>query len=272
MAKYIDRADRAQAPKTTAAAGAVKRNVSPAARARCEYLISLLPDEADRAWSLSCLASQINDRGTRENITALELQLGRLGISTLAPIDSAKYESKLLDKNLDKNHGDADTCALCGNRVKPETAREIHKNTNGQILPIEATVAENEDMGWYSVGPECAKKLPAGYVTGGNPEARTAPATAPPAAKAPKVAPKAERAPEATPDAKKAPLAILAKLDEWLDLNADIIKPKGLAERCGISPTQLSRLRSGAGRADASANKVLNLVAEAGKFGFTYEL
>lgn len=345
MAKYIDRADRAPVEKKD--------------------------KQIERA---------------KQDIHALEIKQKR-------PIDAGRYESAALDKNT-KAVGAGDPCALCGRAVKEEGRHQIHKNVFNKIVHVDAKIKDSEDLGWHSVGPECAKKLPAGYVAGGgvsvgapkekrtiltpsdyanediitdtvralsdcaseafkkgaargvpftiffaelaeyfsgvsaevvtelcasDPDARRriiAGAAAAPArlgvwfqngagfdrvraegiltteqalAEAPKragrprkdsAAPQAANAAGATPDGNAAALdgmedvtaAILKKLDNWLDANADIIKPKGIAERCGISPTQLCRLRSGEGRASASGEKVLKLVAEAGKYGFTYEL
>lgn len=53
-------------------------------------------------------------------------------------------------------------CFLCGKAT--DGSRFVHLVTSGHLVPIAEDVADNEDQGWFPVGPECAKKLPAGYV------------------------------------------------------------------------------------------------------------
>ncbi len=53
-------------------------------------------------------------------------------------------------------------CFLCGKATKGE--RQIHLHTRGFIVPVDEEIPEEHDQGWFDIGPECAKKLPKGFV------------------------------------------------------------------------------------------------------------
>lgn len=55
-------------------------------------------------------------------------------------------------------------CFLCGRAVKGEKGKAIHLSVRGEIVPIDVELDPSEDQGWFDIGPECAKKLPKGYV------------------------------------------------------------------------------------------------------------
>ena len=63
---------------------------------------------------------------------------------------------------------DREPCMVCGRGVADPLRHQIHMTGGGHLLPIDRDdLYEHPDsMGCYPVGPECAKKLPAGYVTG----------------------------------------------------------------------------------------------------------
>ena len=56
-------------------------------------------------------------------------------------------------------------CFLCG-RSTSETLF-VRLRTDGYLVPVEAEVPEADDQGFFSIGPECAKKLPKGHVSRG---------------------------------------------------------------------------------------------------------
>lgn len=53
-------------------------------------------------------------------------------------------------------------CFLCGKAT--DGSRLVHLATFGALVPISETLPEHEDQGFFPIGPECAKKLPADYV------------------------------------------------------------------------------------------------------------
>lgn len=57
-------------------------------------------------------------------------------------------------------------CVCCGKATRGE--RWVHlAGYGGQFVTEDEPVDETEDLGWFPIGPECAKKLPAGYVSSG---------------------------------------------------------------------------------------------------------
>ncbi len=61
---------------------------------------------------------------------------------------------------------DYSNCILCGKPVKVNTPK-VHA-VNGDITAIartdETNIHEAGDMGWWSIGPDCANRLPDEYV------------------------------------------------------------------------------------------------------------
>lgn len=61
---------------------------------------------------------------------------------------------------------DPDRCLLCQKAIKdPRKASKVHMVDGGFVLiPTEQEYTnEAAEMGWWTVGPDCARKLPAGY-------------------------------------------------------------------------------------------------------------
>lgn len=62
-----------------------------------------------------------------------------------------------------------DECHVCGRPLNPERISFlVHMSTGNTLYPKSITDAEAEaypegDQGWFPVGPECAKKIPAAY-------------------------------------------------------------------------------------------------------------
>lgn len=61
-----------------------------------------------------------------------------------------------------------DECFLCGRGITAKgQGRNVHMLTDGTFAPVdmaEEEIPESLDQGWFPVGPECAKRLPKGYV------------------------------------------------------------------------------------------------------------
>ncbi len=57
--------------------------------------------------------------------------------------------------------GDA-PCFLCGRET--DGSRSVHLAVAGEIVPLVEDLDASDDQGWFPIGPECAKKLPAGFV------------------------------------------------------------------------------------------------------------
>lgn len=55
-------------------------------------------------------------------------------------------------------------CFLCGRPLAKSGVRAIHLTTNDMIERSNVEVEPHDDQGWFEIGPECAKKLPPGYV------------------------------------------------------------------------------------------------------------
>lgn len=57
-------------------------------------------------------------------------------------------------------------CFLCGRTLAPygPSTLAIHLTIGDMIVPVEHEIPMNDDQGWFRIGPECAKKLPEGYV------------------------------------------------------------------------------------------------------------
>lgn len=52
-------------------------------------------------------------------------------------------------------------CFLCGRETRGE--RFVHLHVDYYLVPFETDLGD-ESQGWFPIGPECAKKLPAEFV------------------------------------------------------------------------------------------------------------
>lgn len=59
--------------------------------------------------------------------------------------------------------GGEEPCILCGRKTDSELF--VHLSTSYRLISVGQEVDEASDQGWFPVGPECAKKLPAEYVS-----------------------------------------------------------------------------------------------------------
>ena len=60
----------------------------------------------------------------------------------------------------------SDACLICGKPLNPRTAPRVHcvDGTVLLIAPIGQDADEAGDMGYWSVGPDCARLVPANYL------------------------------------------------------------------------------------------------------------
>jgi hypothetical protein len=60
-------------------------------------------------------------------------------------------------------------CLLCGRAVDPQKARLVHLIGGGYYaIPTDQEYEEmDSDLGWWELGRDCARKLPANYTING---------------------------------------------------------------------------------------------------------
>lgn len=55
-------------------------------------------------------------------------------------------------------------CLICGRVIRDQkTATHVHLLTTGDLASRGEPVTEEEDQGFFPVGPECARRLPAAF-------------------------------------------------------------------------------------------------------------
>lgn len=84
-------------------------------------------------------------------------------MSALLPLARFQASDSTRDRNEQRIKDDSEPCVLCGRGTSG--AHWIHMSTDCDLVAIDATLPENEDQGWFTIGPECAKKIPAGFVS-----------------------------------------------------------------------------------------------------------
>lgn len=57
----------------------------------------------------------------------------------------------------------ADVCLRCGKGVREGTPM-VRMHVDGYLVPADAVLDEADDQGWFPVGPDCARRLPKGYI------------------------------------------------------------------------------------------------------------
>ncbi len=60
-----------------------------------------------------------------------------------------------------RNKGDF-PCFACGRAT--DGTRQVHLLTSGFIVAAGSAVDPARDQGWFPIGPECARKVPSGFV------------------------------------------------------------------------------------------------------------
>ena len=76
-------------------------------------------------------------------------------------------EEKIIDGNTvtivqwnnDMNFSSDDQCCICKLKVRGSHSYAVHLSVNGYLLPVEGSFEESQ--GFFSVGAECRKQLPA---------------------------------------------------------------------------------------------------------------
>lgn len=62
-----------------------------------------------------------------------------------------------------KHRGEGpETCLICDRRIK-QAACFAHLLTSGELADHDEIIADGEDQGFFAVGSECARKLPAAF-------------------------------------------------------------------------------------------------------------
>lgn len=83
-------------------------------------------------------------------------------------ISTVQPGSETIERNQAKV-GDGDPCVVCGKKVNPNTSKWVHLSERGNAYPAGITTKEAEhfpegSMYLFPIGPECAKKIPKGYL------------------------------------------------------------------------------------------------------------
>lgn len=112
-----------------------------------------------RAWDVGQLLQDGLDKIREALIRTVKL----FDLSSIQP------DQKVLEANQDRVRGDAEPCAVCGKAVRDVFKFQVHLSERGYVYPtsIDVAVAATMPEGtmYYSaVGPDCAKKIPAGYL------------------------------------------------------------------------------------------------------------
>jgi len=85
--------------------------------------------------------------------------------SQLPPIDLPAYDADKREANEARyrsNH--VGTCIVCGrplSRSQADNGAWVHMSTDWQVISPDDTEADSQ--GFFPIGSECAKKIPAGY-------------------------------------------------------------------------------------------------------------
>lgn len=90
--------------------------------------------------------------------------------STRFPLDTVQADVDTREKNARRasSAGDvADVCFTCGRPLTAkalDNAQWVHLSTRGELIAVDATdYGSADDQGWFPLGSECAKKVPAGF-------------------------------------------------------------------------------------------------------------
>ena len=78
-----------------------------------------------------------------------------------APIQTMIRLSDIQPPMRGRDHDDT-PCIACGKAT--DGSRTVHLTTDGFLVRADATVDPDRDQGWFDIGPECARKLPSGFV------------------------------------------------------------------------------------------------------------
>ena len=82
------------------------------------------------------------------------------------PIPTVSEQAR--ERNERRDPENTDRCVVCG--LPTDGTRLIHTILGSDVIPADTPdeqIPAGEDSGWYAIGPECAKRLPAQYVRRG---------------------------------------------------------------------------------------------------------
>lgn len=89
---------------------------------------------------------------------------------TRFPLDTVQADHETRSKNSRRAASSRDVADLCFTCGRPLTAKAlasawwVNLACSGQLIAIGATdIADGDDQGWFPLGSECAKQVPAGF-------------------------------------------------------------------------------------------------------------
>ena len=101
--------------------------------------------------------------------SAEALLVAAAGSMRLVPLEPLQPASDVLHANQDRVRDPQEPCAVCGKGVKDVFKYQVHLSCQGNIYPVSIDVDTAQQlpegtMYFSAVGPDCAKKIPAGYL------------------------------------------------------------------------------------------------------------
>lgn len=60
-------------------------------------------------------------------------------------------------------HHDGEPCIVCGRKLDDARCQFVHGVVGGYVPVDDTTDYGAADLGWFGIGPECAKTIPAEY-------------------------------------------------------------------------------------------------------------
>ena len=78
--------------------------------------------------------------------------------------DQEPIISKLYEKNIRTGKGKDNPCFICGRYVDPSKAKSVHLSSDSGCLLPTNDEEHPHSQGFFDVGPDCAKKIPAQYL------------------------------------------------------------------------------------------------------------
>lgn len=101
--------------------------------------------------------------GVNSLLVAAVASLPLFDLATIQP------ETEVLLANQSRVTGDNEPCAVCGKAVRDVFKYQVHMSNSGRLYPTSVTVEVAEklpegSMYFFPVGPDCAKKVPVGYL------------------------------------------------------------------------------------------------------------
>lgn len=98
-----------------------------------------------------------------------KLKEASVALIKLFDLASIQPAQSVIQANQSRVRGDQEPCAVCGKPVRDLVKFQVHLSNQGNVYPtsIDVDVANNLPEGtmyFFPVGPDCAKKIPSGYL------------------------------------------------------------------------------------------------------------